>query len=210
MPPATLAADSVASPDLNAHADMVADVILEPLFTIVTKQALHSFGGGYRATENGSLITMIFDELPRLVIEEFVSNGDDFRKTLASLTGVRNPDELSIRIYLTGSTSQTTSRSKQTFRAALQDKTGSADNGTLTCVSWMDVGKLKHNEASLDEFDVNEDGVAIGVEIPALDLILRRTLKNCQATQLGIMGSSSHGCILIVSTRDIRLLGVRP
>ena len=75
----------------------------------------------------------------------------------------------------TGSLTQ--SGSKQTFRAILQDKTELADNGTPTCVSFLDVGKLKYNDASLDEFifDVNKDGAAVGVEIPALGVTLKRS-----------------------------------
>ncbi|KAI9040333.1 alkaline D-peptidase [Aspergillus affinis] len=173
---AILAADSVASPDLNAHADIIGDIFFEAMMKTSATQAAMNFGGHYRASNNRSSITISADGLPGLFIEDFVSQGADFRKTLASLTGVQDPDDLSIRLYPTGLTLPSESGSRQTFRAIFQDKTELADNGTPTCVSWTDVGKLKFNQASLDEFvfEVNGDGEAIGVEIPALGVTLKK------------------------------------
>lgn len=173
---AILAADSVASPDLNAHADIIGDVVLEALIKISTSQAAMNFGGRYGAANNKSSIVVSSDQLPGLFITDFVSDGVDFRKTLASLTGVSDPDDLSIRLYPTGLILQTEPGSQQTFRAVFQDKTELADNDTPTCVSWKDVGKLQYNGASLDEFlfEVNGEGEASAVEIPALGLRLNK------------------------------------
>ncbi|KAH8422268.1 serine hydrolase domain-containing protein [Aspergillus melleus] len=173
---AILAADSVASPDLNAHADIIGDVFLEAMMKTSATQALMNFGGHYRASNNRSSITVSVDDLPGLFIQNFDSHGSEFRRTLASLTGVQDPDDLSIRLYPTGLILPSESGSRQTFRAVFQDKTELADNGTPTCVSWTDVGKLKSNKAPLDEFvfEVNGDGEAVGVEIPALEVTLKR------------------------------------
>ncbi|THC91398.1 hypothetical protein EYZ11_009147 [Aspergillus tanneri] len=173
---AILAADSISSPDLNAHADIISDVLLGTLIGTSTKQASLNFGGLYKAPHINSSLTISADKLPGLFIKEFTSNGHDFRKTLASLSGITKSDDLSIRLYPTGLVSRTNSGSKQTFKAVLQDMTDFADGGTSTCLSWRDVGKLKYNGASLDDFifEVDEYGAAVNVEVPALEATLQR------------------------------------
>ncbi|GAB1198373.1 hypothetical protein APSETT444_007692 [Aspergillus pseudonomiae] len=175
---AVLATDSVSAPDLNAHADIIGDVILPALMKTAVKQAGARFGGEYTASSglNSSIIVSV-DKLPGMFVDRFVSNGTDFRETLASLIGVKDPEALSIRLYPTGLVSSTESGgSRVAFRAVLQDKNELADAGTPTCVSWMDVDKLKYNGRALDlfVFVLDGDGNAVGVEIPGLVLQLNR------------------------------------
>lgn len=173
-----LAADSVSAPDLNAHADIIGDVILPALMKTAVTQAGARFGGQYTAASGlNSSITVSVDELPGMFVDKFVSNGTDFRKTLASLIGVEDPEALSIRLYPTGLVSETASGgSRVSFRAVLQDKNELADADTPTCVSWMDVDKFKYQGIALDlfVFEVHADGNAVGVEIPGLELHLNR------------------------------------
>ncbi|KOC13312.1 alkaline D-peptidase [Aspergillus flavus AF70] len=173
-----LAADSVSAPDLNAHADIIGDVILPALMKTAVTQAGARFGGQYTAASGlNSSITVSVDELPGMFVDKFVSNGTDFRKTLASLIGVEDPEALSIRLYPTGLVSETASGgSRVSFRAVLQDKNELADADTPTCVSWMDVDKFKYQGRALDlfVFEVHADGNAVGVEIPGLELHLNR------------------------------------
>lgn len=175
---AVLAADSVSAPDLNVHADIIGDVILPALMEMAVKQAGAQFGGQYTASSGlNSSITVSVDELPGMYVESFVSNGTDFRETLASLIGVEDPDALSVRLYPTGLVSETgAGGSRVAFRAVLQDKNELADAGTPTCVSWMDVDRLKYHGRALDSFifDVDSDKKAIGVEISALELQLKK------------------------------------
>ncbi|KAE8332532.1 beta-lactamase/transpeptidase-like protein [Aspergillus sergii] len=173
-----LAADSVSAPDLNVHADIIGDVILPALMKTAVTQAGARFGGQYTASSGlNSSITVSVDELPGMFVEKFVSNGTDFRETLASLIGVKDLEALSIRLYPTGLVSETSSGgSRVAFRAVLQDKNDPADAGTPTCVSWMDVDKFKYRGRALDSFvfEVDAAGKAVGVEIPGLELHLNR------------------------------------
>lgn len=168
-----LSADTEEPADLNAHADIIGDVVLTALVEMAVLQAGENFNGTYATTNSTSLssITVRQDNLMGLYVDEFLSNGTDFRKTLSGLVGVDQSKDLSIRLYPTQRVG-----SKQAFRAVLQDVTELADNDTPTCVSWMDVDELQYGGRGLDEFvfEVDESGRAVGVEIPALRVVLSR------------------------------------
>lgn len=168
-----LSADPEGPADLNAHADIIGDVVLEALVEMAVLQAGANFNGTYTAATSLTSITVRQDNLMGLYIDEFISNGTDFRKTLSGLVGVDNSKNLSIRLYPTQLVG-----SKQAFRAVLQDVTELADNDTPTCVSWMDVDGLQYGGRGLDEFvfEVDESGRAVGVEIPALREVLSRVI----------------------------------
>ncbi|CAI7599563.1 unnamed protein product [Penicillium discolor] len=173
---AILSADTETPADLNAHADIIGDVVLEALMKTAIEQAAKNFGGKYKASNINSSIAIKYDSLPGLYIQEFVSNGTDFRATLAGIVGVAKPADLSIRLYPTQLAEESGSGSRQAFRAVFQDKTELADNGTPTCVSWLDVDKLQYGGRGLDEFifSLDRSGQAVSVEIPALQVSLER------------------------------------
>ncbi|KAL4799805.1 beta-lactamase/transpeptidase-like protein [Aspergillus venezuelensis] len=151
---AILSADTVTPADLNAHADIIGDVVLEALMVSAIEQAPLI-----------SSITVAYDELPGLYINEFISNGTDFRATLAGLLGIADPANLSIRLYPT---------------QLVDHDTSAADNGTPTCVSWINLDKIRYGGRALDEFvfDLDGSGRAVGVQIPALEVkLLRETDK---------------------------------
>ncbi|KAJ5294955.1 hypothetical protein N7508_009776 [Penicillium antarcticum] len=175
-----LSADTEKPADLNAHADLIGDVILEALMGIAAEQALEHFGGGYghsSARLNSSIVLGV-DELPGLFIREFISNGTDFRATLAGILSFPSPVDLSIRLYPVQlvERSGSGSGSRMAFRAVFQDMTELADAGTPTCVSWLDLDKLQYGGRRLDEFvfELDSRGRATGVEIPALQVKLER------------------------------------
>ncbi|OJI97598.1 hypothetical protein ASPVEDRAFT_79301 [Aspergillus versicolor CBS 583.65] len=175
---AILSADTEGPADLNAHADIIGDVVLTALVKMAVLQAGESFNGTYTAAADStslSSITVRQDNLMGLYIDEFISNGTDFRETLSGLVGVEQSKDLSIRLYPTQRVG-----SKQAFRAVLQDVTELADNDTPTCVSWMDVDELQYGGRGLDEFvfEVDERGRAVGVEIPALRVVLSRVYSD--------------------------------
>lgn len=185
-----LSADTQEPADLNAHADIIGDVVLAALVETSVLQAGAKFNGTYTATQASgvnsttglnSSITVGQDSLMGLYIDEFISNGTDLRKTLAGLVGVEDSKDLSIRLYptqLVGADSGAgAGSSKQAFRAVLQDVTELADNDTPTCVSWMDVDKFGYGGRGLDEFvfSLDRSGRAVGVEIPALRVDLLKT-----------------------------------
>jgi hypothetical protein len=170
-----LSADTVSPADLNVHADYM-QVVLEGIIKTSINQAAQNFGGAYAASNLNSSITVKYDELPGLLIESFISNGTDFRETLANLVGVVNATDLSIRLYPNQLVQQHGSESKRAFRAVFQDKTELADAGTPTCVSWLDLDKFQYAGHGLDEFifTLNPEGKAISLEIPALEVTLER------------------------------------
>lgn len=173
---AILSADTAAPADLNAHADIIGDVVLEAFMKTAVKQAAKNFGGAYKASNINSSIVVGYDSLPGLFIREFVSNGTDFREILTELVNVASPDDLSIRLYPTQLFEDSGSGSKQAFRAVFQDVTELADNRTPTCVSWLGLDKLQYGGRGLDEFIISLDqsGQAVSVEIPALQVSLNR------------------------------------
>lgn len=171
---AILAADTEAPADLNAHADIIGDVVLEALMKTAIEQAAENFGGAYKASNINSSISVGYDSLPGLYIQEFVSNGTDFRATLAGIVGVEKQADLSIRLYPTQLVEDSGSGSRQAFRAVFQDITELADNDTPTCVSWLNLDKLQYGGRGLDEFifSLDPSGQAVSVEIPALRVSL--------------------------------------
>ncbi|KAJ0421601.1 beta-lactamase/transpeptidase-like protein [Aspergillus carlsbadensis] len=173
---AILSADTEAPADLNAHADIIGDVVLEALTVTAIEQAAENFGGAYKATTSNSSITVQYDSLPGLYIEEFISNGTNFRPTLSELLGIADPADLSIRLYPSQLESVSASGSRQAFRAVFQDKSELADNDTPTCVSWLNLDKFHYGGRALDEFvfELDRSGRAVSVEIPALSVELRR------------------------------------
>ncbi|KAL2825082.1 beta-lactamase/transpeptidase-like protein [Aspergillus cavernicola] len=182
---AILSADSKEPADLNAHADIIGDVVLEALMNVAIEQAAENFGGAYKAASASnsnaainSSITVKYDDLPGLYIQEFISNGTDFRETLAELVGIASPGDLSIRLYPSQLVDEEDdgSGSRQAFRAVFQDTTELADNDTPTCVSWLDLDKFRYGGRGLDEFifSLDQSGQAVSVEIPALRVELRK------------------------------------
>ncbi|KAJ5373414.1 hypothetical protein N7517_005420 [Penicillium concentricum] len=173
---AILSADNEAPADLNAHADIIGDVVLGALMKTAIEQAAEDFGGAYKAPDLNSSIAVEYDSLPGLYIQEFVSNGTDFRATLAGIMGIAKPADLSIRLYPVQLVQDFGSGSRQAFRAVFQDMTELADNDTPTCVSWLDLDRLQYGGRGLDEFifSLNQSGQAVSVEIPALQVSLRK------------------------------------
>ncbi|KAL2797860.1 beta-lactamase/transpeptidase-like protein [Aspergillus keveii] len=173
---AILSADTEAPADLNAHADIIGDVVLEALMVTAIEQAAKNFGGAYKSSAINSSITVQYDTLPGLYIDEFISNGTDFRETLSELLAIADPADLSIRLYPSQLESHFTAGSRQAFRAVFQDKSELADYGTPTCVSWLNLDKFHYGGRALDEFvfELDQGGRAVGVEIPALQVELRR------------------------------------
>lgn len=175
---AILSADTVEPADLNEHADYM-QTALNGVITTAVQQAAQNYGGRY-ISSGSSTSYIVVDYEKRtpwgLYIEDFVSNGTDFRKTLSELIGVSHASDLSIRLYPTGLSEEIVSGSRQAFRAVFQDETELADNGTPTCVSWLELDKYQYTGHGLDEFifTLNAQGKAVRVDIPALNVTLQK------------------------------------
>jgi hypothetical protein len=174
---AILAADTVSNADLNAHADIVGEAIIEALIEMSISNAGAAFSGSYTASGLNSSISVSVDTLPGMIINSFISNGTDFRETLATLYNVDDKNALSMRLYPTHLSSTTNSGgSTLAFRAVYQDENEFADAETPTCVSWRDVDKYKYGGAALDlfVFELDASGEVMAVEIPALRVKLAK------------------------------------
>jgi hypothetical protein len=173
-----LSADTKKPADLNAHADYMQDA-LNGVVTSAVTQAAGNYCGAY-ASAGGSNSSLSINYTERvgwgIYIEDFTSNGQDYRETLSKLLGVSNETDLSIRLYPTQLSEKHKAGSKQSFRAVFQDKTELADNGTPTCISWMNVDRYQYNGHGLDEFifSLDNEGKVIGIEVPALEVTLEK------------------------------------
>jgi hypothetical protein len=131
---AMLAADSEGIADLNVYVNFISEAILPALGKAAISQGKDSYEGTY-VVEDVSLnstMTILIDGQPGLSITSLISNGTDFRSSIAKLNGIR-PEALIFRLYPTNLYSD----GEMTFRAIWQDNDDIADAGTPTCVSWI-------------------------------------------------------------------------
>lgn len=171
-----LAADNEANPDLNAYADIISVALIPALEENAIAQASRAFAGTYGLTSQATLsIAPATDSTPGLALTQLKSHGKDIRAIYANLNRVE-PENLSFRLYPTDITERTTTGEKMVFRAVFQDMTELADAGTPTCETWRYIDGLQINGFGLDEFifEVNGNGYATTVEVPALGLKLKK------------------------------------
>ncbi|KAJ5391882.1 Beta-lactamase-like protein [Penicillium cosmopolitanum] len=175
---AILSADTESPADLNAHADYMQEALGGVLNSAVTQAAENYYGVYTSAGSSNSSLSIDYTERVGwgIYIDDFVSNGQDYRETLSKILGVSNETDLSIRLYPTRLSEEYKAGSKQSFRAVLQDMTELADNDTPTCVSWMHVDRYQYNGHGLDEFifTLNAEGKVVSVEVPALEVTLEK------------------------------------
>jgi hypothetical protein len=171
---AILSAGQHGRPDLNAHADIVGDKVFPAVVKTTIGYAQQAFEGTYTGTTAegaAATMTVALDDALGMEVTELKRGGVDVRASLAKLRGI-HPKALSMRVYPSGL--QTSS--KTAWRAVFQDKDALADGGTPTCVSWMGIDMLRYGGEALDwfVFNLNKQGLAESVEIPALQLTLKR------------------------------------
>lgn len=168
---AVLAADTTGAPDLNAYVDVIGDVMQEALFKTAALQAQEAFAGSYGPVQSGlnSSMNIKVDAEPGMTVTSLVNNGVDVVDAIARRKGITG-SAVSFRLYPTN----LRSGSRMAFRAVFQNKDQFEDSGTPTCESWLNVDQIVYGSEALDEFifDLEEDGRAKGVEIPALRVTL--------------------------------------
>lgn len=174
---AILAHDAAGAPDLNAHADVALGALLA-VDAVGRAQAKQELAGTYRGTANSSiLVSETGEEDPGLAVERFVVEGVDWRARLAVLSGVADAADLDFRLYPTNLREVGEGGAvRQVFRAVFQDKSAPVDQGTPTCVTWMDVDSLKWKGKALDTFvfEVGGKGNATSITVPAFGVELWR------------------------------------
>ncbi|KAF1809860.1 beta-lactamase/transpeptidase-like protein [Eremomyces bilateralis CBS 781.70] len=171
---AILSADTAAPADLNAHADLISTYLLPALEKSAIQQAFLNYAGTYNFGDSKLLITI--DGLSGLSLTNWTSGSKDLRAAFAELYSIPS-DTLDFRLYATNLVDQTAQSSRKAFRAVLQDIAAPIDAGTPTCITWMDsLDKFVYNGVSLDEFvfELDEKGMAIGLDIPALNMTLKK------------------------------------
>lgn len=163
------------SPDLNAHADILATVVVPVLEKVAIVEASMAFSGTYVSASNANMTLVIAqaeDASPGLSVTHFTFGDRDIRAAYAAAKRIV-PENLSFRLYPTdmgGQSDETT-----VFRASFQDVTELADAGTPTCDTWRYIDELQLHGLSLDEFVFEmEGGVAVEVVVPAFGVVLGR------------------------------------
>ncbi|KAF2193111.1 beta-lactamase/transpeptidase-like protein [Zopfia rhizophila CBS 207.26] len=173
-----LAADSDSNPDLNAYADIIAEMLIPALEQNAIFAAGQAFSGNYSSSNSNLVIAEPIDSSPGLSLSSFMHQGIDIRAAYAEALGIE-PENLSVRFYPTDLKKEFGDKEeggyRQAFRAVFQDITAPADAGTPTCETWRYVDQLQVNGVGLDGFVFEvRNGEAVGVEVPALGLRLER------------------------------------
>ncbi|KAL1606527.1 hypothetical protein SLS60_003932 [Paraconiothyrium brasiliense] len=162
-----LAADSEGSPDLNAHADIIATELIPALEQSAIVEASKAFAGTYVSDSNMTLvIPQATDSSPGLSVSHFRLGDKDIRAAYAKINDIA-PENLSFRLYPTNAGGD---GSRMAFRASFQDVTALADAGTPTCDTWRYIDQFQLHSVSLDEFVFElKDGKAITIKVPAFE-----------------------------------------
>lgn len=161
-------------------ADVVRQHFVPALEAAAKQQAAARFGGRYasaNATQN--MILFSVEEQPGLVVEEYISEGVNFLQVASEYANNTGRGSLkSIRAY----PAELKSANQVAFRAVF-NTTAAYENGvdegklfSPGISAWISVDAMVYGQKPLDEFiyTVDADGVAIGVECPALRMTLGR------------------------------------
>ncbi|KAL1619036.1 hypothetical protein SLS54_006887 [Diplodia seriata] len=168
-----------AAPDLNAYADVALEALLA-VAALGRKQAGALLAGEYRGADdagaNSSLVLReTGDADPGLAVETFVVDGGDWRARTAALMAVGRPADLDFRLYPTNLRAKAADGGVRVrFQAVYQDKSAPVDQGTPTCVTWMDVGEDGGDVVDGFVFHLDGNGNATAITIPMLGLELQR------------------------------------
>jgi hypothetical protein len=163
---AILAHDTEANPDLNVYADIVSLALLE-LEAVAAKETAAAYAGEYASGQSYAVLN-VTEEGPGLVVSELEINGSDVRREAAEAAGIKL-ENLDFKLY----PSNVANGSLRQFVAVFQDKSASADMGTPTCITWMDVGALTDIPVRFI-VELDEGGVAVGLRIPDKKVRLTR------------------------------------
>ncbi|KAI9698902.1 MAG: hypothetical protein M1820_007323 [Bogoriella megaspora] len=149
------------TPDLNVHADILAEAIGD-LADVAARQMA---GGSDRAVLN------VTDGLG-IVVEELVVDGADVLADIAGKMGLAKAEDLDMRLYPTNMLA-TKGKGQQVRQflavyqdktalvdAVYQDKTALVDAGTPTCITWQGVGELGNRAVERVMFEVGDDRIA--------------------------------------------------
>lgn len=173
-----LSADTDQAADLNAYADLIGEYLIPAIERTAAQQAVIAYAGNFTTVDESSTIEFVVDGLGGLSLANWTTNNDnlDVRSAYARLKEIP-ASSLDMRLYPTNlqdiSGSQNTTR--LAWRAVLQDMDAPVDAGTPTCITWEGgVDQFVYNGVSLDlfVFELDAQGMATGVQIPAFNMTL--------------------------------------
>lgn len=159
---------------LALAADLVSATLIPALEHSAKTQASKRFAGTYALSNGNSSISIIADDGPGLSITSWINNSADMLKGFASLNGISDPSQLSIRLYPTGLESP----GQISFRAVVPPSMPPGIGPfTSSCITWVTVDSQVYGNVGIDEFvfDVDADGDAVSVSPRALRTVLQRT-----------------------------------
>lgn len=179
-----LSADTEQAADLNAYADLVFSQLVPAVEQAAAEQAALNYAGNYTSDDGAARMVLDVDGLSGISVLNWTASSSDGAQVdvngaYAELYGIP-AETLDLRLYptnLKGDKAATSGGKSLTFRAVAQDIAAPVDGGTPTCITWETVvDVMVYNGLALDEFvfQLDADGAALSVGIPALDMVLRK------------------------------------
>ncbi|KAB8209411.1 beta-lactamase/transpeptidase-like protein [Aspergillus parasiticus] len=176
------AADLPTNPVTNVWglADLIIDRLSPAFDKAAQREANTTYAGTYKAlganSTTGSYVTITTDHYkPGLQVTEWVSNGVDFLRSLAALSGF---ERLAVRLYPTGIEETVPGKSAKRvfFRGTFDYDTSGQSKGVISaCQSWLNVDASRIGNIGVDEWVFTlEKGQASSAEPRVLRKRLRR------------------------------------
>lgn len=159
---------------LALASDLVSAILIPALEQSAKNQAHQRFAGTYALANTNSSITLTTDDEPGLLVTNWINNSSSMLTAFMVLNGIRDPSQLSIRLYPTGLESP----GKISFRAvtppALPPGIGPF---TSSCITWVTLDSHVYGNVGIDEFvfNVDQSGNAVSVSPRALRTTLKKT-----------------------------------
>ncbi|KIL87030.1 hypothetical protein FAVG1_09584 [Fusarium avenaceum] len=150
--------------DLNVIADIVSEVLV--YFQQIAHQETEVRYAGKFEGKNGQAIFNTTDNGHGLVVQKLMINGVNVKDQTAQKLGVQAKN-LDFRLY----PSNVQTGSQHQWIAVFQDRSALIDMGTPTCTTWQEVGAGVEIPVV---FTIDKKGNAVGVEIPHLDVKMKR------------------------------------
>lgn len=169
-----LGAGSNCHVSLAYASDLISAVLIPALEQSAKEQAHRRFAGTYALDKGNSSITITTDDGPGLRVTSWTNNSTDMFPAFMALNGMKDPSQLSIRLYPTGLESPGQISFRALVPPPLPDGIGPF---TSSCISWVTVDSQTYGNVGLDEFvfEIDKKGDVVSVSPRVLRTVLART-----------------------------------
>lgn len=153
--------------------DLISQTLIPALEQSAKNQAHQHFAGTYALRNGNSSITIVTDGGPALSVTRWINNSTNMLNSYATLNGISDPSQFSIRLYPTGLQNQ----GQASFRAVIPPPLPTGIGPfTSSCITWVTVDGQVYGNVGIDEFLFNMDrnGNAVSVSPRALRTVLQR------------------------------------